>query len=128
RRKYGLSGMSTLMVTNAQPFIRLRHQDKNMQVQIETEEEDRFVITVGAAIQACKAFGHHEEFTRQFRKLQTKVSTWVKDHEQEIMDAYLTVRDSAILFLVVQKSAAFNEALENSLTEMYVAIAQDAEL
>jgi hypothetical protein len=115
------------MATKTQPFIRLSHRDHDARVQVETEEEDRFVLTVGAAIQACKAFGEYEEFTRQFRKLQATLSSWVKDHAADVAEAYLTVRDAALLFLVVQSGEAFRQELEDSLTDLDLAVAQDEE-
>jgi hypothetical protein len=115
------------MATKAQPFIRLRHQDKDAEVHIETEEEDRFVLTVGAAIQACKAFGEMEEFTKQFRKLRAKLTGWLQEHGEGIADAFLTVRDSALLLLVVRQSEAFHQEFEDALTDLDVAVAQDDE-
>jgi hypothetical protein len=94
---------------------------------VEAEKEDRFFLTVQAAIMACQAFGQYEEFTRQFRKLQAKLTEWYESQEHHVAKAYLTVRDSAILFLVVQKSAAFSRDLEDSLTDLDIAIAQDDE-
>ncbi len=104
------------------------HEDKDAQVRIETDQEDRFFLTVGVAIEACKAYGKQQEFLQQFREVQSRLSQWVKQHGSLITDAYLTVQDAALLFLVVMAGAAFDQALEDSLTDLDIAIAQDASL
>jgi hypothetical protein len=116
------------MSMQTQPIICLRHQDKDMPVRIETEEEDRFFLTVGAAIQACKKQEQFLEFSRQSRKLLAKLQHWIEKHASDINEAFMTVRDSAFLFLVVQNKEAFNQTLEDSLTDLDLSIAQDEEL
>ena len=76
---------------------------------------------------ACEAFSHRDEFVSQFRKLQAKLTSWYESHEQAIAKAYLTVRDSAILLLIVQNSPAFDQELEESLTDLDISVAQDEE-
>ena len=95
---------------------------------VETEDEDRFVLTLGAAIEACRAFSHYETFVRQFRELHAQLSAWIQQHDRDIAEGYLTLRDGGLLFLVVQKSAAFNQELEDSLTDLDIKIAQDDDL
>lgn len=117
------------MTAATQPIIQLRYSDDSQRVVIEKDgANDRFVITVAAAIDACHASGQKEEFYRQFRDMQVRLTEWLKVHADLIDEAYLTVRDAAILFLAVQKSPAFNQALEDSLTDLDIAIAQEKDL
>ena len=113
------------MAVTTQPIIRLHQENKDCRVFIETDQQDRFVLTVNAAIQACQAYGRVAEFNTQFKNLQASLSSWTEKHEAEIAEAYITVRDAAILFLVVQKSQAFNQELEDSLNDLDISIAQD---
>lgn len=113
------------MATRTQPVIQLHHKDRDSQVLIETDQQDRFVLTVSAAIEACQAYGKVNEFNQQFRDLSTRLSQWITEHEKDISEAYLTVRDAALLFLVVQRQEAFNQDLADSLTELDIAIAHD---
>ena len=113
------------MTTKTRPIIQLVYSAKDEQVIVETERQDRFVLTVSAAIEACRAFGRTQEFNEQFKEMQTRLTAWIRQHEADISEAYLTVRDSAILLLIVQKSQAFHQELEDSLTELDIDIAQD---
>jgi hypothetical protein len=85
------------------------------------------MLTVHAAIRDCQAFSHMEEFTEQFKKLHGKLSAWVAAQVNYVSTAFLTARDSAILLLLVQKSEAFNQELENAVTNLDIAVAQDEE-
>src|SRR5437660_1607842 len=116
-----------MMTAKTQPIIQLVHADGAAQVLIETEQQDRFMLTLHAAIRACQAFSHMDEFTEQFKKLHVKISAWLAAQDQHVSKAYLTARDSAILLLLVQKSAAFDQELEDALTDLDIEIAQDEE-
>ncbi len=114
------------MATRTQAVIQLVHENKDAKVLVETEN-DRFMLTVQAAIRACQAFSHMDEFTSQFKKLHAKLTDWINAQNQHIDKAFLTARDSAILLLLVQKSKAFNAEFEDAVTELDMSIAQDEE-
>jgi hypothetical protein len=116
------------MAADTQPYIRLSPVNQSDKVQIETEDEDRFLVTVGEAIRACKAFDKFADFHRQIRRVVAILSVWIENHKSQIAEAYLAVRDVGLLFLIVQNAKAFDQELEDSLTDLDVAIAQDAEL
>jgi hypothetical protein len=116
------------MPQTTQPIFRLRPQDSDLPLQVETEGEDRFIVTVGAAIQACKKYEDYLQFSRQARKLLARLQLWMKTEDAKVRDAYVTVRDSAFLFLVVQRGQSFDRDLEDSLTELDLSIAQDEDL
>jgi hypothetical protein len=116
------------MATAAQPYIVLHAQDHDRTVRVETENEDRFVMTVGAAIQACKKYEDYEKFTKQSRQLVDKLHAWIAAHGSEVREAYMTLRDSAFLFLVVQTGETFDKALEDSISDLDLEIAQDPDL
>jgi hypothetical protein len=65
---------------------------------------------------------------RQLRKLVRRVTEWLDVHPEDVQEAYLTVRDSGLLFLIVRKTKPFNEALEDALTELDLEIANDETL
>ncbi len=115
------------MPAKTQPIIQLVHADGEAKVLIETEQQDRFMLTLHAAIRACQAFSHMDEFTEQFTNLHAKVSAWVATQDHHVSKAFLTARDSAILLLLVQKSPSFDQELEDSLTDLDIEIAQDEE-
>ncbi|MBX9677205.1 MAG: hypothetical protein K2X38_00490 [Gemmataceae bacterium] len=116
------------MITTKHSAIQLRYTDKNQQLVIDDETAGKLVTTVAAAIDACKASGKEDEFWRQFTEMRELLTNWLVDHQELIADAYITVRDSAILFLALQQSPSFNQELEDSLTELDLAIAHNPDL
>jgi hypothetical protein len=82
------------MATKTQPIIQLVHADGEAKVLVETEQQDRFMLTVHAAIRACQAFSHMEEFTEQFKKLHGKLSAWVAAQDKHVScsHAYVGLR------------------------------------
>lgn len=110
-----------------QTTIRLRHGDQG-KVWVESEDEDRFLMTVEAVVSACKTHGRFADVGKQLRKLVRKLTQWLDEHPEDVQEAYLTVRDSALLFLIVRKTKPFNEALEDALTELDLEIANDETL
>lgn len=112
------------MSTNAPPIIRLHHSDGDEQIEVVTNKNDVIYMTVEAAIKACKDQVEREDFTRQFDDLLDKLREWIESQKQDVAEAYVTLRDTGLLFLVVRKTRRFNQALEDALTELDVFIAQ----
>jgi hypothetical protein len=114
------------MAVHTQPPVIQLMQSDGVRVLIETEN-DRFMMTVQAAIRACQAYSHMDEFTAQFKKLHAKLFAWIQAHDSQIARAMLTARDSAILLLIVQRSEAFSQEFEDALTDLDLEVAQDEE-
>lgn len=119
----------THAATKSSPIF-LSYNDPHRDVVIEGSNEDRYVMKVEQAIRACRIFDQREvlKFDRQFRKLDERLERWVKDHDDKIEKALLTIRDRGLLFLVCQRTPEFDEELENSLTELDVDIATAEDL
>lgn len=125
----GTIGNADLMSTStAQKITQLRYEDRDGMVVVTPEDEDRFAITVEAAIQACQVFREQALFRLQFKQTLQKVAEWLNDHADDVAQAYLTVRDAGLLFLVARKSNRYDQHFEDDLTELDIQIAQDQEL
>jgi hypothetical protein len=112
--------------TSLEP-IRLDWKHKERKVVVCPADEDRFVRTVEEIIQAAKAHGTNER-TRlrlQLQPLFNELGGWASAHASKISHAFLTLRDSNLLFLVVMKGKAYDEALESDLTDLELKIAHD---
>ena len=115
---------SSSPLSDLQTTIRLRHGDDRLVV-VETEDEDRFLLTVQAVVRACKAHDQIALVGSQLRKLLKRLGEWVETNHEDIQEAYLTTRDSDLLFLIVRKSKPFNAPLEEVLTDLDLEVAND---
>jgi hypothetical protein len=119
------AGMATVTKSS---WVHLHHADDSEGVIVTTATNQTFTLPLDAAIRACGSVEKLERFTKQFQKLLTRLASWLTDHLDDVEDAYVTLRDAGLLFLVVRKTRRFNEELENSLTGVDLEIAQDPEL
>jgi len=111
--------------TRTEP-IRLVFSERDAHVVIEPADEDRFVMRVNEAIEACRVY---EEFQSLFRQqldyLKNTLGTWRREHMHAIEKAFLTLQDDRMLFLVVMAEKGYDSTLEDDLTELELRIAQD---
>lgn len=112
------------MNTKTPPIVRLHHSGGSEQIEGVTPKNDVIYLTVEAAIQACKDQVERADFTRQFDDLLDKLREWIESQKAAIAEAYVTLRDTGLLFLVVSKTKRFNQELEDALTDLDVFVAQ----
>lgn len=60
-----------------------------------------------------------------FRHVLGRLSAWIVSHHRSIREAYLTDRDSSLLFLVVAEGQAYDEAIHDALIAVDVDLAND---
>ena len=97
------------------------------------ENQDRYVLSLKDAIEACvgsqqQPYAVFVEFQKQFQAMLDHVGAWLRQRQDKVHEAYLTVRDSDVLFLLVQKSPTYDRQIEDELTDLDLAIAQDESL
>jgi hypothetical protein len=109
------------------PWIHLHHADDVEGVIVTTADDQTFMLPLDAVIRACGSVENVLQFTKQFQKLLVRLTKWLKKNLDDVDEAYVTIRDAGLLFLLVRKSKRFNESLENSLTEIDLEIAQNKE-
>ena len=98
--------------------IRLLWHDQTKTVFVQDDSEDRTVYTVREAIRACRAIGKEKEFQQQFLDLRTLLYQWIIDHTNETNKAYLTVRDTNLLFLVKKSDPKYNQEFESQILNL----------
>ncbi len=106
-------------------IIELHFENQGAQARIVPPDRDVMVMPIEMAIKACRAFNDQVRFTDQFRHLVDHLGSWVGVHKADVSSAYLTLRDSGLLFLVVSRGSQFNGALEQSITDLDIEVAQD---
>jgi len=112
--------------TRKEPLM-LSYEEKGRQIVVTPEDNDRFVTTVEHAIAACQMQQESEEFAKQFDRLLRRLAGWIVEQQDKIKEAYLTVRDAGLLFLVVRKEKHYDRELTDSLTDLDIEIAQSSE-
>ncbi len=114
---------------SAEP-IRLVSRDKGRQVLVCPEDEDRFLLTVQEAIQACRAHKPQDRaaIDKGFNLLKDRLGQWAYRHRDQIHKAFLTIRDAGLLFLVVGKQRHRDNSLEDDLTDLDLDVARTEDL
>lgn len=114
-----------LKIRTARPIVELHWGNQDARVRIVHQSNDVMAMPIEMAIEACRAFAEQIRFKYQFDGLMIKLMEWLQHHDGHVAEAYLTVRDSGLLFLVVTKGSHMNDELECALTELDLEIAHD---
>jgi len=116
-----------MTVANKQEYIRLKWSEKDHKILVEAKDEDRFSLTVGDAIVACKVYEREKKamFPKQFRMLLNFLGNWAFERRNKLAKVFLTIRDAGLLFLVVTKGKTYDEQFEEDLTELDLEVAHN---
>jgi len=107
--------------------IELHFENRDGQVRVMLPDNHIMAMSVEVAVHACRAFKDQILFKAQFDCLLPCLAEWIHRHRDNVKDAYLTTRDSGLLFLVVAKGATFNDSFEDELTGLDIEIANDTD-
>ena len=105
--------------------IELHFENREGRVRVVPPDNDVMAMPVEMAVAACQAFKTQILFKDQFDQLLETLGEWIGDRREKIADAFLTVRDSGLLFLVVTHGKHQDDELESALTELDLEIAHD---
>jgi hypothetical protein len=105
--------------------LHLKWDEKTRSVVIDPGDHDVFVVTVEKAILACQVEATFSAFDQQYRALLGHLAKWAHARAGKIQTAYLTTRDSGLLFLVVTESRSFDPDFESELTHLDIDVARD---
>lgn len=94
-------------------------------VRYEDEEGKRYLLTVEQAIRACRAYDDKLLFNEQLHRLWAFLSRWWNDHQSSISRAILTVRDTGLFLVLVQKQVEIDTKLEDAIVELYHLVVND---
>jgi hypothetical protein len=107
--------------------IELHFENQGGNVRVVPPDRDIMAMPIEMAIEACRAFKNQIRFKDQFDLLVHRLGTWIGERRASVSSAYLTSRDSGLLFLVVTNGREFNQELEEAITELDLEIAQDGD-
>jgi hypothetical protein len=107
--------------------IELHFERKGDQVRVILPNRHIMALPVEAAIEACRAFRSQIAFNDQFDLLLDRLGKWIVERENKLSAAYITTRDSGLLFLLVMKGTKYDIELEQAATDLDLEIANDSD-
>lgn len=117
--------MAQASAKRAANIIELHFENEGGHVRIVPPDRDMMAMPIEMAIEACRAFHNQIRFKDQFDLLVSRLANWIGQRRNELAAAYLTLRDSGLLFLVVTRGKEFNTQVEEAITDLDMEIAQD---
>ena len=112
--------------TTANEVIHLRYDDEG-RVVVCPEDQDRFVLTKQEAAFACAVGQQQLLWGQQLHRLLNRLGQWLSAHADKVGSAWLSRRDSRLLFLVVRNSVPYDDAFEDELLDLYEEVFNSAE-
>ena len=107
--------------------VQLDWNDQSGRVTVTPKDQDRYTLKVQQAIELLNLGHQHQLFQSAFQVLVNRLGEWLSQ-QSGIREAFLTLRDGGFLFVVVRKDSRLDDDFEDSLTDLDVAIAGDADL
>jgi len=98
--------------------VRLKWSEKDRTVLFEPADKDRFTMKVKEVIRACNIHQQSNEFESQFNDLKNILGNWIHERKDKIAKAFVTIRDTRILFLAITKDVEYDSKLEDELTKL----------
>lgn len=90
-------------------------------------EREKYLDAVTEAARAYHASGDTLHFADQFSAMLEALSDWIRQHQNRIGSAYLTIRENDIRFVVMQQDKKFDRELTEALTELDLELANREE-
>lgn len=111
-----------------QQWIQFRMDDPDVAgVTVHPGDGDVFSLTKQMIARSGRIAYQIEEFARQLADLKRDLTQWVAARADSIAEAYLVLKGEYFQFLVVMRGKAYDGALEDALTELDIAIAQNSD-
>ena len=119
--------MTTTPATAIQP-VELDWYSEDETVRVIPRDQQRFEVQKDSAIEFLRVAHRSAQFEKQLALLLGNLATWIRDHRADVRDAYLTLQDGALAFIVVRQAPRYDATFEDALTDLDFTIANDASL
>jgi len=117
-----------MTVASRGTVIRLNwEEDDDTKVIVTPSNQDRYMQSVKQVIEACQMKEAFRQIEAQLDSLLARLGEWVRDHLDSIHRAFVTVRETSLLFLIVQPGKAYDAELEEALSAIDMEIALSEE-
>lgn len=112
----------------APEVIRLLFREADRKVFVEPEDQDRYMQTVAQVLNALHDAQDKNKAIEQFGVLKDRLGSWVQERKDKIEQAFLTFRDSDLLFLIIRREVGYDTEFEDELSDLELEIANNEEL
>jgi hypothetical protein len=119
---------ATLRNPSAIEPIQLKWEQKDGTIVVTPNDQDRYLVKVGKAIEILRQHEREQQFGRQFSVLNKRLAAWLEEHSDKCARAFLTAGESTLRFIVVRKEVRFDSEITDALSELGVEIANDPDL
>lgn len=119
--------MGSIVENSTISSIQLEWRDDDGLITVTPQDQDRFNIKLSRAIDALQQADKEDQFADQFKLLLKVLAAWLKPRT-DIRDAYLTLRDGGLSFVVVKNLPQYDEQYEDELSDLDFRIANDVDL
>lgn len=105
----------------------LRFDDDTSKVIVHPDDNDKFVMSASEAAKVLRVFDQLDvlKFQLQFRGLLDHLGAWLVDNRSSVSRGILTRRDANLLFLVCSATKSYDSVLEDNLTDLDIAVAEN---
>lgn len=116
------------LATNLTNCIELDWYDGEELVRVTPRNQERFQVQKDRAIEILQLVKDADRFDNQFALLLKTLAQWIRQHEEKIDRAIVTLQDATLAFIVVQRAAKYDEAIVDALAELDFGISNDPDL
>ena len=117
-----------MTMTTDQSTIQLSWEQQDGNLVVTPDDQDRFMVKVGKAIEVLRQHERERQFRKQFTLLVKQLATWLGEHPGSWERAFLTAGESTLRFIVVRKQVKFQSEITDALSDLGVRIANDPDL
>ncbi len=104
--------------------IRLNFRSER-RVVVVPEDEDRFVVTMREAAQACKQAQDDKEWKDAFDSFLIYLENWAEDHANQIESVFVNVADGALNILICTAAESYNVDLDDLITDLDLSLVKE---
>ncbi|QDU36167.1 hypothetical protein Mal4_04500 [Maioricimonas rarisocia] len=115
----------TISSTGMQAAVEIDWYAEEDRVEVIPRDQQRFDLQKDRVINLLQLADHGE---KQLLLLLRQLGEWFDRNSGRIPAAYLTLRDNTLLFLVISETPACDDELEDELSDLDLAIANDPDL
>jgi hypothetical protein len=117
-----------MAITEFENYVQqLEWSEQDGTIVVVPQNQTRFKLKLNRAVEILQQAHNEAKFAIQFELLLTLLARWIKGRV-DIRDAFVTIRDSALLFIVVRAECEYDEQFEDELSRLDIEIANDVDL